>query len=344
MKQLFILDSSPRTRAISRPMWITVAATVLIVICVIWGFFGNSKFNDMMNRSSTPVGSTLTFSQTGATARIADFYTDKNESALVARIKPDENANEKLPYKGSDYTVFVKSSALSDYTEIPILFGKMGTDGDMFLILPKPTKAVYSFAIINTLGDQSDQSGALSGSSRSSSSNKSVIKEKESVTKALSDFDSRSSSGKDASVADSSNSAGLDYDATGFRMTLDPAADDDAYKPETLNVNLMKGDEFNFKDFFEKVYVDSAVKKLTKEYNELESAASRAYDRVKDAETRLRMNPSDTTAADILADARSTADKAKRDQQSKADEITYYQTLSYDPAIFQNFQTKAVVA
>lgn len=322
-------------------MWITMAVAVLIVICLIWGFFGNSKFNDMMSKSSTPVGSTLTFSQTGATARIADFYTDKNESALVARIKPDETANEKLPYKGSDYTVFVKSSALSDYTEIPVLFGKMGTDGDMFLILPKPAKTVYSFAIINTLGDQSEDSDALSGSS---SGGTSVIDEKDSVTKALSDFDSRSSSGEDASVSDSSNSAGLDYDATGFRMTLDPAADDDAYKPEVLNMNLMKGDEFNFKDFFERVYVDSAVKKLTKEYNELESAASRAYDRVKDAETRLRMNPSDTTAADMLADARSTAERAKRDQQSKADEITYYQTLSYDPAIFQNFQTKAVVA
>ena len=120
MKNIFGLDSSPRTTAISRPFFITIACLVIIAVCVVWGTLGNRQYNKIMAQSSTPIGSMLKFSKSESEVELTGLYTDKNESALVARLTPTPEAHSTLPYRGTDYAVLVQSKAVEDLSLIHI--------------------------------------------------------------------------------------------------------------------------------------------------------------------------------------------------------------------------------
>lgn len=342
MKNIFGLDSSPRTTAISRPFFITIACLVIFAVCVVWGTLGNRQYNKIMSQSSTPVGSMIKFSKSEAEVELTGLYTDKNESALVARLTPTPDAHSKLPYRGTDYAVLVQSKAVDDYEEIPILFGKMSTDGDIFLILPQPTKEVYSFAIVNKRNLTSNAITLEKGSEEYKSEGKG------SVARSLSEFTNevdRSQTG-DGSVNMKDSEAGESYDIAGLRMTTDPAYDEEAFKPRKLDVELINptSHEFNFEGFFKTVYVEAAIRSLTDRYNELEAVVAQNESLVEENEVRLRSNPDDTAAQDRLDEAQSAVNKSREQQQEAADRLTYYQTLKYDPSVFQDFQTSAFVA
>lgn len=320
MKKPFGLDSSPRTKAISRPFFVTLTCIVMIVICVVWGAAGNHQYNKIMSHSSTPVGSTIEFSQSEAELELSGLYTDKNESALVARLTPTEQAHETLPYKGTDYAVLVQSDALDDYEEIPILFGKMSTDGDMFLILPQPTKEIYSFALVNKR-NMTSQAVTLDDGESGINDDASG-----SIAKSLSEYTNEIDSGQgDDAITAGDTGASDDYDLAALRMTTHPAYDDDAFKPEQLDVNLLdpKSHKFNFEDFYKKVYVDAAVNSLTKRYNELEAAVAQNESLVDENESRLRSNPDDSAAESRLSDSRKAVKEAREKQQETADRLTY---------------------
>lgn len=342
MKNIFGLDSSPRTTAISRPFFITIACLVIIAVCVVWGTLGNRQYNKIMAQSSTPIGSMLKFSKSESEVELTGLYTDKNESALVARLTPTPEAHSTLPYRGTDYAVLVQSKAVEDYEEIPILFGKMSTDGDIFLILPKPTKEVYSFAIVNKRNLTSNAIELDKGSEEYDE------KENGSVARSLSEFTNeidRSGAG-DGSVNMKDSKAGEDYDIAALRMTTDPAYDEDAFKPKKLDVELINpaSHEFNFEGFFKTVYVESAIRSLTDRYNELEAIVAQNESLVEENEVRLRSNPNDSAAQERLDEAKSAVAASREQQQNAADRLTYYQTLKYDPSVFQDFQTSAFVA
>lgn len=337
MLQMLLMDSSPRTKAISRPAWVTILSVVMLFVCLVWSVAGCRHYSNIQMNSSTPIGSQLKFSQSGAILTLSGLYVDQKQDVLIARMTPDEKANEVLPYRGTDFTVFVKSKATEGYEEVPILFGKMGTDGDYMLILPKPTDEVYSFVLV-------DSSSKAKGLDKSPSRSGNSVDDKESVTRALSRFDQelKEDQSRDIGSSDAANST--DFDMAGLRMTLDPAADGEEYRPETVNAELLnpRTRQFNFEEFWKLVFVDTAVKKLTRDYNNLEADAQQAQKVADDQEQRLTSNPADEAAAKNLREAEKTVEEANRDKQNKADELTYYQTLSFDPAIFQNFQDKAV--
>lgn len=342
MKNIFGLDSSPRTTAISRPFFITIACLVIFAVCVVWGTLGNRQYNKIMSQSSTPVGSMIKFSKSEAEVELTGLYTDKNESALVARLTPTPDAHNKLPYRGTDYAVLVQSKAVDDYEEIPILFGKMSTDGDIFLILPQPTKEVYSFAIVNKRNLTSEAITLEKGSENYKSEGKG------SVARSLSEFTNevdRSQTG-DGSVNMKDSEAGESYDIAGLRMTTDPAYDEEAFKPRKLDVELINptSHEFNFEGFFKTVYVEAAIRSLTDRYNELEAVVAQNESLVEENEVRLRSNPDDAAAQSRLDEAQSAVSASREQQQEAADRLTYYQTLKYDPSVFQDFQTSAFVA
>lgn len=342
MKNRFGLDSSPRTTAISRPFFITVACLVIIAVCIVWGTLGNRQYNKIMAQSSTPVGSMLKFSKSESEVELTGLYTDKNESALVARLTPTDEAHNTLPYRGTDYAILVQSKALDDYEEIPILFGKMSTDGDIFLILPQPTKEIYSFAIVNKRNLTSSAIKLEKGSEAYDAD------EVGSVAHSLSEFTNeidRSQTG-DGSLNVSKTRAGEDYDIAALRMTIDPAYKEPAYTPRKLDVELIDptSHQFNFEGFFETVYIEAAIKTLTSRYNDLEAVVAQNQSLVEENEVRLRSNPDDAAARERLKDAKSAVSMSREQQQAAADRLTYYQTLKYDPSVFQDFQTSAFVA
>lgn len=332
------MDNSPRTKAISRPTWITIGALVTTILCLFWAVAGCQKFNDIQMHSSTPIGSQIKFARSGSVMTLSGLYTDKNEDVLIARLTPDEKMNENMPYRGKDYTVFVQSESAEDYEEIPVLFGKMGTDGDFMLILPKPSDAVYSFVIV----DSSSQARKID---RQTNAGRSGLEKNESVARALSNFNQEMQENKSEDVGSSEAGGGSGYDMAGFRMTMNPQAEGEQYRPTQVNLDLLNPatKQFNFEGFYEQVFIDAAVKSLTREYNRLEAQAAQAKDIVAQEQARLDANPADEAAAKNLNEAQRQLQDATQAKEDKAEELTRYQTIEYDPAMFQDFQDTAVV-
>lgn len=332
------MDNSPRTKAISRPTWITIGALVVTILCLMWAVAGCQKFNDIQMHSSTPIGSQIKFARSGSVMTLSGLYTDKSEDVLIARLTPDEKMNKNMPYRGKDYSVFVQSDSTKDYEELPVLFGKMGTDGDFMLILPKPADDVYTFVIV----DSSSQARQLDKQTNAGSS---AREKDESVARALSNFNQEMLESKSSDVGSSEAGGGSGYDMAGFRMTMNPQAEGEQYRPEQVNLDLLNSatKRFDFQGFYEKVFIDAAVKSLTREYNSLEAQAAQAKDVVEQQQTRLDANPADEAAAKNLNEAQRQLQDATQAKEDKAEELTRYQTIEYDPAMFQDFQDTAVV-
>lgn len=341
MVKLITSDRSKRTKAISRPFWVTVGMFTLIIVCSVWAIVGYFRYNAVIAASSTPMGTPLTFSASEAEMTLSGIYTDESDDVLIARLSLTDQAHGILPYQGSDYTVFVQSDALGGYEEIPILFGKMGTDGDMFLILPKPTNEVYTFAIVNP-------DGAYEIPDRLSRDDEDLaVDAEESVTSALSRLTTTQLDNGDTAsdLGESASELGARHDIAGFRMTKKPAVNEPEYRPITIDEELYNADsgEFDFELFFKTVYVDAAVDRLTDNYNDLEVAQSQAEDAADRMEVRLNANPSDVQAAEQLADLKKQITSYETRKEDVAEQLTYYETLEYDAGIFDNFQNKAVV-
>lgn len=168
------------------------------------------------------------------------------------------------------------------------------------------------------------------------------------MARSLSDFTNeidRSQPGS-GSLNVSDTQAGEDYDIAALRMTTDPAYEEEAYVPRKLDVELIDptSHEFNFEGFFKTVYIEAAIKTLTSRYNELEAIVAQNESLVEENEVRLRSNPNDDAARGRLKEAKSAVSATREQQQAAADRLTYYQTLKYDPSVFQDFQTSAFVA
>lgn len=342
MAKLLNSDKSPRSLSIQRPFMIFVAATMVAVISVVWYMVGSNRYETILSQSSTPVGSSVTFSQSDAETTLSGLYEDRGGDVLIARLNLNDSAHEALPYRGSDYTVFVQSDALGGFEEIPILFGKVGTDGDLILILPKPTDEVYTFVLAN-MTYQSN--AALDAMEPGGSGQNYSLDPEESVVSALSQFEEGASSGETQDFESSAQESGSMHDLAAFRVTTDPSLDEPAYQPQTINEDLFdeQSGQFDFETFFESVYVETAVDNLTSEYNSLETQANQYESVLEDLTTRLNSNPNDEAASTRLRDARSALENIEESQQGIADDLTTYETLDFDSSMFQNFQESAVV-
>ena len=342
MANFFFTDSSPRTKSIQRPFFAFVAAVLVIIIGFVWYISGNSRYSTILAQSSTPIGSTVAFSQSEAETTLSGIYEDRDGDVLIARLSLAADAHAALPYQGDEYTVFVQSDAVSGFEEIPVLFGKVGTDGDLVLILPKPTEEVYTFIVVNN----SYQATAALQSGPQRRDNLGVDPET-SVVSALSQFqEDRSSAESDnEDFSESANDAESTHDMAGFRVTTNPALDEDAYQPIRINQDLFdeQSGQFDFEQFFNTVYVNAATTQLTEEYNVLETRARQYRTVIDNLQVRLSSNPNDETAATQLRENQSTLKSIEDMQQDIASEMVTYETLSYDPSIFQNFQEKAIV-
>lgn len=341
MARAFVFDKSPRTKAISRPFWVVALAFIISAACIVAMAAGCRHDSKLKSNSSTPIGSTLTFSVSGAKMKFSNLYTDANDDVMIARLALDDAAHEVLPYRGSDYTVFVKSKATEQYKEIPILFGKMGTDGDMFLILPKPAETVYSFAIVNPSGVPQDDKSLGAGPGGLDEDNA-----RKSVTSALSELDEQLANDPSGESTDQKKSeAATKFDMTQFRMTTHPWSDEPQYQPQRIDADLYNPQtkQFDFKKFFQRVYIDTAVEQLTTRYNDQTSRIDQARDSIDKLNVRLRANPDDVAASSNLRDYQSTLDKLEKSQEQIVSDLTRYQNLKYDPNIFSDFQNKAVV-
>lgn len=346
-------DSSKRTTRIVRYYRITIAACCSLVLSVLMIAGGMMSFDNVVKHSSTAIGTSMKFQRSNATVKVNDLYTDETNSVLIVRLTATDEDFSKLPFKGSDYDVYLKSSAFSGLEQVSVLFGKFSTDGDMFLVIPKPNKDIYSIAIMNTKYVAGSVNSSSSSSSSSSSkgpqslsqeqinpsSDKSAVKK--SLTNALSSYKYDDSEGQAGVIQLKSDQ----YDWIAFRVTLDPAfKDDPAYKVKILPGTLLDDNgDFDFEGFFNKAFKNASMDALSAEYTELESQKSLLNSRKAELEERLDVNPDDTSATNGLDETKKSIEKLESQQLSIVEQLNLYEKVTYSPSYFQNLQTTATV-
>ena len=98
-----------------------------------------------VQESQTPINEVKTFQVSGVDVRIKGEMTDKKKDVLILTLEVNENG-QKLPYGAENYWVVTTSDISGE--SIPCFFGRMSTDGDMFLIIPYPDKEMtYNIGI-----------------------------------------------------------------------------------------------------------------------------------------------------------------------------------------------------
>lgn len=331
-------DSSYRTKQVATSAIILFLLTVIGTACVILMMTGELYYRSVINSSSTAKGSTLTFERSDASIVLEDIYTTPEQDVLVARFSSDTSAN--LPFRGTDYRVFIESDSLSSrHEEMDIIFGRMSTDGDLFLVIPKPTKDIYSVFIMNTnYIPRSISVGDVSSSQLRDIEAQLSRQAEISITDALRTFNYTQAT----SSASSYRIEHDEMDMVSLRLTLDPASSEPQYAPFVVDAELIDDtNTFRFDNFFDTIFKNNALRLLEREHENIGVSISQNNRIIEHLEDLLTNNPNDANAQSSLAEARGNQSALRDRQVEVATRIVQIGDLSYDPSVFRDIQTKA---
>jgi hypothetical protein len=328
----------------------SIVCIVLLVLSLIFIIKGNSAYKRDIRLSSSPVGTNLQFTKSNADLTISGLYTDEKNSVLIARLTP--NSSARLPFKGADFNVFLASDPLNKFgnQKTDILFGRLGVDGDFFLIIPKPLNDVYTIAIANKKYFP-DFSSSDSKDSKENYLSKLSITEpsqtdeqmQKSVTATLSQIKPMLEENSNSQLLSLSAQNNSETDMITFRMGLNTAKDEEKYKPIVLKGELLKGTKFQFEPFFNQVFKEEALKQLNASNIETNKQKSQLEKVIKDYEERLLIEPDSGETIKAKKDAESKLTKLNDDQAELADKLAKYDSLTYTPDYFANLNNKATI-
>lgn len=326
-------DDSPRTIGVGRAgIGVIVSLTIAILsfLLIVSGTFWHSHIE---KRSSTAKGTSMTFPVSNEEVTLKQLYTDKKKNVLVARLKVPSGAN--LPYRGSDYNVYLKSDSLEKYEKADVLFGRISTDGDMVLVIPKPTDDIYSVFIENTKNLTS--SGGPSGSSNDDTIDSQSSSE--SFSKAISNYEYQDDNGKGGTY-----SVNTGEDAISFRMTTKPAFNQSKYKPKVLNGNLLdKDNKFNFEEFYVEAFKKGIINDLTQRHDDVNNNYNQHQSKLDELNDKIKDNPNDNDAIREKSNEQDKIEELENQKKELASQITRYQDKEYEDDLFENMQTEADV-
>lgn len=343
-------DKSPRTKIISRYNVMFISGALLVAIGGFSLMGGMFKYGDMVNRSSSPVGTEMVFRRSNAQIEVNGIYTDEAKSVLIVRLHSEDESTLRLPYKGTDFKVYIGADSLNNYAgkQVDVLFGRYSTDGDLFLVIPKPTEDIYNVFIMNTkfvaTNDLSDKAQKTSNDSQSSSSPalSSNLSEEEiqaQLAKSLNQYEYTDLKDRGQAIA----IAGDSSDIIGFRVTLNPAIDTESYTPKIIKGELLKDGNFNFEEFFNAVFKESATNTIQSEYDELTKQRDLYTQRISELNDRLKENPNDTSAQNLLQSVSDKLEDVENKLTDLASQYDSYNGVQYKDSMFKNMQTKASV-
>ena len=349
-------DKAARTKMIRRYNRMFLISLVAILIGFTWLGIGTAQYQSMVDHSSSPIGTQLLFKRSNAQTKITGIYTDRERNVLIVRISPDAGSGIKLPFKGSDYKVYLASKSLNGYVgkEVPILFGRYSTNGDLFLVIPKPTDDVYNIFVMNKnyvatddlVTNDVNKKTTSRTQTRGTAQTKTVtdnLSEDEiqaNLRTAMNNFDYTNKQNGNKAVTIESDL----MDVVGFRATLKPAFDDDAYRVEVIDDTLLDDNgNFDFKKFYEHVFKGAATGSIEEQYNELNSQKELLTKRINDVNSRLKENPNDEDAKKKLSDTQKSLDTLNTQLSDLANKYNEFKSTDYDESLFKNMQTKAMV-
>lgn len=352
-------DKSPRTKMTKKYSTAFKMLTVGVIFAVVFLVQGITQFNDMIAHSSSPIGTNMTFNRSNASVSMSGIYTDINKDVLIVRLSSNSNDALKLPYKGTDYKVYISSTSLNGYTnqEVPILFGRYSTNGDLFLVIPKPSESVYNVFIMNknfiatndlastatrNTSAETSTSAANSGSGYTNTSSKSLNEDeiRAQLTKSMNGYKYTDNPRDNKSIKVDSDL----MDVIGFKVTLNPAINDDSYRPQVIKENLLdENNNFDFEKFFNSVFKSAAENSIDSQYEDLNNQKKLLDQRVEELTQRIKDNPTDSDAKTLLNQVQSNLNTIDSSLESLATQYQDYNNVSFDPNTFKNLQTNATV-
>lgn len=231
-------DNSKRTKTVQRYVITAVICTLIIALSIPMIFVGRSRYFTKVERSSTPIGTALTFPKSSASITLRGLYTDKNENVLLVRLHRDEQTAGLLPSKGTSYSISIANKQLDNLKEYPILFDSTTKDGDFLLAIPKPNEDVYTVFVSNNV----DELNLTTESSVNS------VSGERSIESAIAGYEISSDTGVQKTAQNSNVLA--------FRVALKPYLNGNQYAVTKINKNLMKGKEFDVKEAYNSIFIE----------------------------------------------------------------------------------------
>lgn len=342
-------DTSKRTTRMRNYNYAFLGSAAVFLLCLIWLGLGFAQYDGMLMKSSSPIGTALHFQRSNADVNISGIYTDTERSVLIVRLTADQQSSLNLPYKPTDYRVYISSDSYAPYadTEVPVLFGRYSTNGDFFLVIPKPKPEVYTLFLMNKNFVATDVAATSYKEEQASEADgladgQALTDEQMTKNLSLALDNYRSAEGSNRALAVSIQSDIVDV--VGMRVTLDPALDSEEYKPKVINgVLLDDNGEFNFKLFFDNVFKESATKTVEGDYKALLNQEKLLRQRINELENRLVDNPDDEGVQKKLTEVKSELSDVEAAMKILSQAYNDYESLEYKPSMFKNILGEAMV-
>lgn len=313
----FLGDRDPRTRSAFLNAMLLFISIVLIISGAIFSVAKYSEYKTYLTNNTTPINTTLTFRKTtNANLKLASVWTDRKRDLLVIRLQYTAGAHKMLPYRGTDYHLYLAALQPNDeakFKNLRLRYGLLDTDGDGYLFIKgrQLPKQAYQVLIANEKNlvdadavDENEMSSTnevnsnvtTSDSGKADTSNEPAQNEKpDTISSALSEYNS-SNVNKDG-VMDfqvNSNKKGKKVvDNINFRVN--------PYSKSTIVFNgdfLNKDGNIDYAKVIDKTSIKQVLHHLNKKIHGKEKKISEFNETIEEYQSRLKHNPDDKVASE----------------------------------------------
>lgn len=314
-------DRDKRTKRAINTFLFFLLATFLTVSGIIMFFYQYNNYTWFLVNNTTPIGTELKFSRTGATVSISDVWTDKERDLTVVKLNYSGGAYQVLSTNGSNYNLYLATKLKDRPENLTMSFGMLSTDGDAFLFIKgRLDERAYQIFIANQLD-------LVSANSITDDSDANINKN-ESITKSLSQYSMNTVDSKGV-LFFKDNTQTTNVDNINFRIN-----------PFSSTTNVYQGSFLNDKgeiDYSKVVAVTSTktvLEKLRTTLEEKKETVKKIDSTMKEYRERLESNPEDSNSIENIKQLETKKQEVETDILKTQETLTMYEEAEFDQASF----------
>lgn len=319
-------DKDKRTKRAINTFLIFLLATFLTVSGIIIFFNQYSNYTWFLVNNTTPIGTDLKFSRTGATVSIADVWTDRTRDLTVVKLNYSNEAYQVLSTNGSNYNLYLATKLKDKPKDLTMSFGMLSTDGDAFLFIKgRLDERAYQIFIANQLN--------LVNANSITDDTDTNINKNDSITKSLSQYSMNTVDSKGI-LFFKDNTQTTNVDNINFRIN-----------PFSSTTNVYQGSFLNDKgeiDYSKVVAVTSTTKVIERLHSTLEDKkdiVKKIDSTIKEYRERLETNPEDSNAIENIKQLETKKEEVKTDISKTQETLTMYEEAKFDQDSFGKMKT-----
>lgn len=314
-------DRDKRTKRAINTFLFFLLATFLTVSGIIMFFYQYNNYTWFLVNNTTPIGTELKFSRTGATVSISDVWTDKERDLTVVKLNYSGGAYQVLSTNGSNYNLYLATKLKDRPENLTMSFGMLSTDGDAFLFIKgRLDERAYQIFIANQLD-------LVSANSITDDSDANINKN-ESITKSLSQYSMNTVDSKGV-LFFKDNTQTTNVDNINFRIN-----------PFSSTTNVYQGSFLNDKgeiDYSKVVAVTSTktvLEKLRTTLEEKKETVKKIDSTMKEYRERLESNPEDSNSIENIKQLETKKQEVETDILKTQETLTMYEEAEFDQNSF----------